>query len=780
MWNNAHAGDPMVFGNNPHARSSDTVYHECSHNVLYHLYGDWVGFGVDNNGEGYAFDEGFADYFAITLNDDSTYGEGSGGGRNHDNLLQYPGKDAYNIEGHSGGRYIGGAMWDLRTALAEEMGHDPGVLEADGLAFEAHQLMGSQPREYFFSDPQESNFLTALYLADDTNGNLADGVPHFVEIHRAFANHGMLQAVLENLDSYDVSANQLGWLGGGDFYVAASSLLANNVGQRGLIDLGDAGDLELATLDIPANGYTRMGAAAVTGNTYVSLAQQGEEGNVIALRVLDVDAATGAVTVEYDYHSRVVTLADGDSYDFDEQLRGRHSGGDFYLSGGKFWANNAGQRGLVDVGNLGGTPLESVGIPDTGYGSHGVTAAANHTYVSLAATGEEGHHVVFRVQGISGGSVTVEAIHKRRNRVVLYEDDGYDFSQRTRGDTPHGDFYLSSQQFWANNAGQQGLVDVGNTGATALTDVAIPAAGFSGAGVALVAGHTYVARAATGEAGAHIVFEVDSVHGDAAIIDYELIIAEDGFEPASDSASTAPGVACGDELADLTLHSPTDVDYYELTIGGATRSPFFGWGTGVDITLDTNTPGIEAVVLDASLDPVSTANPSAFLSPSHEYALSPGTYYVRVTGTGTPGGYELDVSCGAFYWKFRKPLVRIDDPLIIIPELWFDEPRVVRVPGGPCPGGPRGYCVDDSYAFSVKEAGVRELRIAAEEAPLDVVVRRVDIRDPQREREAEEVTRTSGQREHKLSYRVEPGYLYVVTVTSKAAEEFEYSFEVVR
>ncbi|MCP4220126.1 MAG: hypothetical protein GY765_36175 [bacterium] len=63
-FDNAYAGDPMLFGINAYARSSDIIYHECSHNVLYKLYGDWVGFSVGSFIEGYAFDEGFADYFA--------------------------------------------------------------------------------------------------------------------------------------------------------------------------------------------------------------------------------------------------------------------------------------------------------------------------------------------------------------------------------------------------------------------------------------------------------------------------------------------------------------------------------------------------------------------------------------------------------------------------------------------------------------------------------------------------------------------------------------------
>ncbi len=73
--NNASAGDPMEFGTNNYARSSDVVYHECTHNVLHALYGDYVGW-PDAWDESYAFDEGFADYFAGSITEDPRHGEG--------------------------------------------------------------------------------------------------------------------------------------------------------------------------------------------------------------------------------------------------------------------------------------------------------------------------------------------------------------------------------------------------------------------------------------------------------------------------------------------------------------------------------------------------------------------------------------------------------------------------------------------------------------------------------------------------------------------------------
>ena len=108
------------------------------------------------------------------------------------------GKSAYNSEGHTGGTIIAGAAWDLRQRLMTRLGNVNGALYADRLMFEALQQMATMPRDYYFSDPQESNFLSSLYIAADDNNNLMDGVPYFFDMQRAFANHNLLHVVLNS------------------------------------------------------------------------------------------------------------------------------------------------------------------------------------------------------------------------------------------------------------------------------------------------------------------------------------------------------------------------------------------------------------------------------------------------------------------------------------------------------------------------------------------------------------------------------------------------------
>ena len=159
-FNNAYAGDPMQFGTNNYARSSDVIYHECTHNVLYQIYGDYIGW-PNNFTEAYAMDEGFADYFACSFTNDSRMGEGCfGTPRNLNNSNQYSGKSSFNIEGHAGGTIIAGAAWDLRGRLVNIYGAS-GARMADQLLLEAHQILSTYPRDYYFSDPRESNLLSA-------------------------------------------------------------------------------------------------------------------------------------------------------------------------------------------------------------------------------------------------------------------------------------------------------------------------------------------------------------------------------------------------------------------------------------------------------------------------------------------------------------------------------------------------------------------------------------------------------------------------------------------
>jgi len=118
----------------------------------------------------------------------------------------------------------------------------------------------------------------------------------------------------------------------------------------------------------------------------------------------------------------VVTIGTRDgsrAYDFlDKRESSDLHGGDFYLSGGscaQFWANNRGQRGLIDLGDI-GVPLDQVRPPPprAGYDKQGVRALVGHTYVALPKEGRRGF-IIFRVldldsTGEETGAYTIQYI----------------------------------------------------------------------------------------------------------------------------------------------------------------------------------------------------------------------------------------------------------------------------------------------------------------------------------------------------------------------------------
>jgi len=386
----------MQFGTDPYARSSDVVYHECTHNVLCNLYGDYIGF-PDLYVEGYAMDEGFADYFAGSFTNDPVHGEGYGGTRTLQNSDQYSGKANYNTEGHTGGRIIGGAAWDMRARLITEMGEAAGRLHADKLVFDAHQILATKTRDYYFSDPQESNLLGSLYDAADEAATPASIPPHFTHIHQAFANHDLLQATLRENDSFDFSRNTLGYLSGGDLYFSGGSFWANNVDQRGLVDIGNRGATALQDVVPPATGYNRQGVPAVVGHTYVSLASQQEVGNSIAFEVLSLGLNNTEVVIRYYYLMRRLRLVEKAEIDFSTLLRGATPLADMYYHKGKFFGNHQGQGGVLDLGASDRSWPLRPRVPSSGYIRDGVDAELNHIYLALDNEIRGRRHIVFKV-----------------------------------------------------------------------------------------------------------------------------------------------------------------------------------------------------------------------------------------------------------------------------------------------------------------------------------------------------------------------------------------------
>ncbi|HPH68452.1 MAG TPA: DUF4215 domain-containing protein, partial [Kofleriaceae bacterium] len=81
---------------------------------------------------------------------------------------------------HKTGIIFGGAMWDLRKALIAELGQEPGITLTNRLFYAAVQRATNIPTT-----------LIELLVADDDDGNLANGTPHECTIRTAFGRHGL-------------------------------------------------------------------------------------------------------------------------------------------------------------------------------------------------------------------------------------------------------------------------------------------------------------------------------------------------------------------------------------------------------------------------------------------------------------------------------------------------------------------------------------------------------------------------------------------------------------
>ncbi|HVO31053.1 MAG TPA: M36 family metallopeptidase, partial [bacterium] len=156
------------------ARVADVVYHETTHGLHQAL----------SSGGFIASDlaEGSADYVAATINDDPeigpTFFKATGEGiRNFEPAKVYP--QDMTGEPHHDGLIWGGSFWDLRNTLAVEEGYDAGVARAD-------RLLADTLR----ADPTLVDGFWDVLVADDDDGNLANGTPHLCEIVDAFAAHG--------------------------------------------------------------------------------------------------------------------------------------------------------------------------------------------------------------------------------------------------------------------------------------------------------------------------------------------------------------------------------------------------------------------------------------------------------------------------------------------------------------------------------------------------------------------------------------------------------------
>jgi len=166
------------------ARISDVVYHEYGHSV--HVQSLVPGVGQFEG----ALSEGISDYLGASITNDAGLARGFFTDQPDTPLRELnPVGDEWHWpedltgEVHDDGRIIGGTLWDLRTALIAKLGPAAGIARADLLWFQSIRRAVDIPTMY----PE-------ALVADDDDGNLANGTPNECEINLAFQAHGLLGA----------------------------------------------------------------------------------------------------------------------------------------------------------------------------------------------------------------------------------------------------------------------------------------------------------------------------------------------------------------------------------------------------------------------------------------------------------------------------------------------------------------------------------------------------------------------------------------------------------
>ena len=163
-------------------RVADVVEHELGH--VFHNHSVIAGVGSFTMDPGQ--NEGYADFNAANINDDSGVGRG----------LDYTNRPTREIDPigvervfptdlssdpHISGEIVSGALWDLRKAFIAELGHDAGIAKAEGI------FAGVIER----SPDMMGSYMAAL-IADDDDGDLGNGVPDQCALEDAFGVHGLV------------------------------------------------------------------------------------------------------------------------------------------------------------------------------------------------------------------------------------------------------------------------------------------------------------------------------------------------------------------------------------------------------------------------------------------------------------------------------------------------------------------------------------------------------------------------------------------------------------
>ncbi len=260
-------------GCNNTALVADIVYHEFGHGFHY----ESVIWGV---GDFYGdVAEGFADSMSTMITGDSHVGPYfyTNGGylRDVEPNQIYP-QDVIGQEHHDG-LIVGGAVWDLRKALIADLGQGAGE-DAAGRIFTGMVKTSTDIPSIY----------EAALVADDDNGNLADGTPHICAIQEAFAVHGLATATEFSAIGIDHEPDAHGAQPGHpipvDAVVAAT---------HGDCSDGEVGEVRLVYSEDGGQTWASRTMQPQGGDLYSEALPPSPEGAQLRYRIEAQDASTG-------------------------------------------------------------------------------------------------------------------------------------------------------------------------------------------------------------------------------------------------------------------------------------------------------------------------------------------------------------------------------------------------------------------------------------------------------------------------------------------------------
>ena len=231
---------------------ADVNYHEWGHG--FHYYSAAGGGGTIDGSVG----EGVSDVISILQTRDPVmaryfYTNGSGI-RTANNDKRYP--DDLRGEVHADGTILSAAYWDLIRIFNEEMSEE-----------ESYELASSLLAGMLKGGPALDNSWDEIVIADDDDGDLSNGTPHYCQILDAFGLHGLGPGAA--LGTVFIAHEPLDFVNaGGDHSVDASvGYLAEGCGD---FDPSDA----TVTYRVNGSGWSKDGLALTSDTISGSIPQQ--------------------------------------------------------------------------------------------------------------------------------------------------------------------------------------------------------------------------------------------------------------------------------------------------------------------------------------------------------------------------------------------------------------------------------------------------------------------------------------------------------------------------